>query len=259
LAIFCSDELPENACDVNVKCSIQLVVKAALGETVAISVGRCGCRTAARGFGLDTEWFQNFPGGRDCFLRFLSIGNEKICNEKNDQGRFVIRQLEEKGLPTSFISMFREGEAYVKTPELTANFVDSLPSARTTQPYTVIKPLADLADNEIPKTVCFLVNLDQLSALVVLTNYARPGIDNVRIPFAAGCMTIGLLPFNESDQDYPRAVIGLTDPSARLFVRKILGEDILSFTVPLQLFEEMESNVSESFLTKHTWKTIANK
>jgi hypothetical protein len=152
--------------------------------------------------------------------------------------------------------MFREGEAYLKTPELTADFVDSLPPARTTQPYTVIKPLIDLVDNEIPKTICFLVNPDQLSALVVLTNYARPGIDNVRIPFAAGCMTIGLLPFAESEQDHPHAVIGLTDPSARLFMRKILGKDILSFTIPLQLFEEMESNVPESFLNRHTWKTI---
>jgi hypothetical protein len=254
LAIFYADEPPENACDVKVLCSIQLFVKAVLGDTVAISMGRCGCNAAARGWGLDPAWPQKFPGGKDCFLRFLSNGNEN-----DEQGRVAIRQLEEKGLSASFMSMFREGEAYIKTPELTANFVDLLPPARTTQPYTIMKPLVDLTSDETPKTICFLVNAEQLSALVVLTNYARLGIDNVRIPFAAGCMTIGLLPFAEAEQDFPHAVIGLTDPSARLFVRKTLGKDLLTFTVPLQLFNEMESNVPESFLTRHTWKNLSEK
>jgi hypothetical protein len=57
----------------------------------------------------------------------------------------------------------------------------------------------------------------------------------------------------------PRAVIGLTDISARFYLRKILGKDILSFTVPRSLFEEMEGNVSESFLTRFAWKSMMGK
>lgn len=52
------------------------------------------------------------------------------------------------------------------------------------------------------------------------------------------------------------AVVGLTDISARFYLRKILDRDILSFTVPFVLFEEMESNVAESFLSRSAWKTI---
>ncbi len=98
-----------------------------------------------------------------------------------------------------------------------------------------------------------------MSAVVVLANYARPGIDNVRIPFAAGCASLALYPFYEAKQANPRAVIGLTDISARFCLRKQLGKKILSFTVPWNLFQEMEANVSESFLTRFAWKSMMGK
>lgn len=95
--------------------------------------------------------------------------------------------------------------------------------------------------------------------LVVLANYARPGIHNVRIPFAAGCANMALYPFYEAEQANPRAVIGLTDISARFYVRKTLGKDILPFTLPWSLFEEMEGNVSEGFLTRFAWESMMGK
>lgn len=100
--------------------------------------------------------------------------------------------------------------------------------------------MESLTAEEKPKVVTFLSDPDQLSALVVLANYARPGIDNVRIPFGAGCASLALYPFHEAAQANPRAVIGLTDISARFYLRKILGRDILSFTVPWTLYEEGE-------------------
>jgi hypothetical protein len=44
-----------------------------------------------------------------------------------------------------------------------------------------------------------------------------------------------------------------------VFHRKTLGKDILSFTAPWGLFEEMEGNVSESFLTRFAWKSMMGK
>jgi hypothetical protein len=123
----------------------------------------------------------------------------------------------------------------------------------------VIKPLETLALREKPKVVTLLTDPDQLSALVVLANFARPGIDNVRIPFAAGCASLALYPFYEAQQASPRAVIGLTDISARFYLRKLLGKDILSFTIPWTLFEEMEGDVSESFLTRFAWKSMMSE
>jgi hypothetical protein len=96
-------------------------------------------------------------------------------------------------------------------------------------------------------------NADQIPALVILANYARQGMENVIIPWAAGCQTIGLLPFREGQSDNPRAVVGLTDISARKYVRKLLGAEYLSFAMPWSLFLEMEANVGGSFLEQSPW------
>ncbi len=92
------------------------------------------------------------------------------------------------------------------------------------------------------------VNPDQLSALTVLANYARGDNENAIIPYAAGCQTIGIYPYREAASARPRAVVGLTDLSARLYVRKQMGDPhLLTFTVPFALFEEMERSVPGSF------------
>lgn len=147
------------------------------------------------------------------------------------------------------------GEGYVKSPELAKKFIDSLPMTDVPSDYVVYKPLEKLADGETPKVVVFLVNPDQLSALVMLANYAREANDNVIAPFAAGCHTIGIIPYGEEEAENPRAIIGLTDISARKQVEK----DILSFTVPYKMFLEMESNVEGSFLEKDVWAKVLER
>lgn len=76
-----------------------------------------------------------------------------------------------------------------------------------------ISPLKNY-EGEIPEIVVFLVNLTS-SALVVLANYRREANDNVIIPFAAGCCTIGVIPFNENKSENPKAVIELADITIR--------------------------------------------
>jgi len=109
---------------------------------------------------------------------------------------------------------------------------------------------------EKPQTIIFFANPDQLSALVVLANYGRENNDNVIIPYAAGCQTIGIYPYSEAKSVKPRAVIGLTDLSARVYIRKQLGDNLLTFAMPLALFLEMEQNVPGSFLERHTWQSL---
>jgi hypothetical protein len=97
---------------------------------------------------------------------------------------------------------------------------------------------------------------DELSALVVLANYGRGDNENVIIPFAAGCQTIDIYPYREAKSERPRAVVGLTDLSARVCVRKQLGDNLLNFAMPFALFKEMEANVEGSFLQRHTWQEL---
>lgn len=91
---------------------------------------------------------------------------------------------------------------------------------------------------------------------MVLANYDRPDNMNVIIPYAAGCQTIGIYPYRESKAKKQRAVVGLTDISARLYIRKQLGESLMTLAVPLAMFEEMEENVTGSFLERPTWQKL---
>jgi hypothetical protein len=104
--------------------------------------------------------------------------------------------------------------------------------------------------------VIFLVDPDRLSALVVLANYAAGGNENVIIPWAAGCQTIGIFPYREARAARPRAVVGLTDPSARGFIAKQVGPNLMSLAVPFRMFETMEANVGGRFLECDTWRSL---
>ncbi len=251
LAVYYTWEPPAEAEEHNPLCSMLLLARAAKGETVAITRGTCGCPGALEGFGLEASHPENFPGGRECFLRFLSIGNESW-----EKGRAVIHKMTEEGAPKIMITEFAEGEGFKKSPELVDQWLEEVPEIEPEGSCVVIKPLSDLEAGEKPGVVTLLADVNQLSALVVLANFARPGIDNVRIPFCAGCAGIALYPFDEARQPVPRAIVGLTDISARFYLGKLLGRDILSFTMPWSLFKEMDGNVSESFLTRFAWKTM---
>lgn len=117
----------------------------------------------------------------------------------------------------------------------------------------VFKPLQLVTEAETPKTVVFLVNPDQLSALVTLAGYGRDSGENVIVQFGAGCHQIGILTYREAEAASPRAVIGLTDLSARKRILNMVDRDILSFSVPFRMFREMEANVEGSFLEKESW------
>ncbi len=104
--------------------------------------------------------------------------------------------------------------------------------------------------------IVFFADPDQLSALVVLANYGRGDNENVIMPYAAGCQTIGIYPYREAEKERPRAVVGLTDLSARVYIQKQLGDNLMSFAMPFMLFQEMEANVTGSFLERHTWQEL---
>jgi hypothetical protein len=122
----------------------------------------------------------------------------------------------------------------------------------------VVKALenADPEKDEI-KNVTFFVDADRLSALVILANYTNPEEENVILPWAAGCQSMGILAYRELEGQHPRAVVGLTDISARQRVRPSLGNNVMSFTAPWPVFQRMEENVDNSFLQRHTWQALA--
>ena len=137
------------------------------------------------------------------------------------------------------------------------DFLKELPAMKVSKRYVVFKPLKELAEEEEPVVVVFLADADQISALIGLANYDRQGVENVFAPMGAGCHQIGIYAFREAQSDRPRAVLGLTDLSARKNVRHILDKDVLTFALPYRRFQEMEKNVEGSFLERSTWRSLA--
>lgn len=227
IAVLFTNEKPPEALEFSEGrwgCVAAMLTAAAKGRQAVFGRSTYGCLGGGVGLGFG-KMYTSFPGG---FENFLSTGSEG----------------------------FREGEAYKQTPELAKTFVEALPITDISEQYVVFKPLAEVdSATEEPRVVVFYANPDQLSALVVLANYGRQGNDNVTIPFGAGCQTACLIPWGEASKERPRAVVGMTDISAR----PVIDADLLSFSVPFAMFQEMEDNVAGSFLDKHAWQKVVQR
>jgi len=254
VGVILTDEKPENAMQFKEGkwgCVMSLFAACAKnGKCAAFSAQTYGCWGGGVGLGFGNA-YEQFPGGVGCFTHFISSGNQEW-----EQGRTVGEQLKEHA-GNAFAEQFLEGERYVKSPELVDEWLERIPIRQIDTKYVVFKPLDQVdEEKETPHVIVFTVNPNQLSALVILANYNRAGMENVTIPWAAGCQTIGIIPLHEAEQENPRAVVGLTDISARKYVRASLGADCLTFALPYSLLTQLEEEVEGSFLRGHTWKTL---
>ncbi len=251
VAILWSDEKPANALGFKGcggGCAMVLFAQAAAkGRSAAFYRDNFGCFGGGIGLGFG-EQYERF-GGVDVFKYFLSTGVEGQGREDLEK---MARSLGRKELVENFL----HGERYKKSPELVEGYLKELPVMVVPKRYVVFKPLKDLAEGEEPIVIVLLAEADQLSALIALASYDRPGVDNVFAPFGAGCQQIGIYAFREAGSSRPRAVLGLTDISARKNVRPLLGHDVVSFALPYKRFLEMEANVEGSFLERSTWKSL---
>jgi hypothetical protein len=253
IALIWSDEKPEGAMQFQEGrwgCVMWLAASAVKGRPAACDAKTFGCFGGGVGMGFGNQ-YRSFPGSEEGFCHFLSSGIEGWT-----EGQAVAEQVK-PFLSKETFDNFVHGERYIKTPDDVKRFVAYIPITQIPKRYVLFRPLADVdANKETPQTVIFFADPDELSALVVLANYGRGSNENVIIPFAAGCQTIGIYPYREAESDRPRAVVGLIDLTARVYIRKQLGDNLFSFSMPFALFQEMETNVEGSFLQRHTWQEL---
>jgi hypothetical protein len=148
------------------------------------------------------------------------------------------------------INFLVDGEGLKASHELMARWVEKRRTYRPEHPNILIGPLKD-AQYEYLKSITFLVNPDQLSALMIGANYnSVPGdLPPVIAPFGSGCSLI-LPPFD--DPGIPQAVIGATD----IAMRQFLPPDVLAFTVTKPMFKQLCELDEKSFLYKPFWKNL---
>ncbi|HJV64202.1 MAG TPA: DUF169 domain-containing protein [Geomonas sp.] len=254
VALLLVDEKPEGAAQFSAgsrSCVMFMLSSAARGKTAVFDRCSYGCPGGGVGLGFG-HIYEKFPGGVPGFCHFLSQGNEQ-----DPAGKAIGEGMQAAGAPADFVDHFLHGERYKKSPKEAEQFVDALPIQDVPTKFVVLKPLSQVdPEKEAPVSVTLLVNADQLSALVILANYDRPGLESVAVPYAAACQVMGILSYREAEAEHPRALIGLTDISARKYLKAQGMGDKLTFTVPFGRFLEMEENVPGSFLTGSTWAAV---
>jgi uncharacterized protein (DUF169 family) len=253
VAIIWSDEKPEDAAQFKKDkwgCVMMLFAQAAKGRTAVFDRETFGCFGGGTGLGFENQ-YENFTGGEECFYYFLSTGLE------NDKEKKKLIDAEKDTLRSESYENFMYGERYVKSPELVKKYVKRLPLISLPTKYVIFKPLKDVdEEKDKPKIIIFSANPDQLAALTVMANYDRESPDTVYAPFVAGCQSIGIMSYQEIEKENPRAVIGMIDISARIYSGRQLGKDMMTFSIPLKMFHEMEDNIPGSFLERHSWQTL---
>lgn len=222
---------------------------ASKGKTAVFDRNTYGCWGGGVGLGFG-NCYEAFPGGVEGFCGFLADGNGR-----SDSGRAIGEGLAQAGAK-QLADDFLLGERYLKNADVTRRFLERLPMRDVPAKYVIVKPLSSVTDDDQIKNVTFFVEPDALSALVILANHTQPGYERVSIPYAAACQLLGILAYQESEREHPRALVGMTDISARKNTRASLGQNCMSFTIPWPMFLEMESNVEGSFFQRDTWQAL---
>lgn len=202
------------------RCIIADLSKVRMGSSICFDTDSFGCFGGKRYLGFSHEVMPNFE-------YFLSCG-----------------------IPGKL-----EGERYKKTPELVKEIMGKVPEFEAPGKFIIFKRWDMLEESDEPDVAIFFARPDVLSGLFTLANFDVGDPNGVFCPFSAGCGSIVEYPYLENGSEYPRAVLGIFDVSARPFV----PEDVLSFSVPMNKFITMVENIEESFLITESWEKIKKR
>jgi uncharacterized protein (DUF169 family) len=259
VAIIWSNDKPEKALQFKegkFGCAMHLVAQAAKGKTAVLDADTSGCFTAASAFGFgkfEDKWRLDM----DYYYAFLSCGMKDIGID--DKLKELITAAAKRGsAPQDALHNMLEGEGYKKNRELVKKHVDSWPVVQIKEKYVVMKPLKEVDyEKETPVQIIFFANPNQLSALITLANFSTGRSDMVKVGGGSGCQDVGLFAYQESKEKTPRAIIGFKDIYARNNLKRTIGTDKLTLTVPMKLFMTMEEDADESLLVRDTWKKLS--
>ena len=148
-----------------------------------------------------------------------------------------------------------EGERYKKSPQLVETYLEIHPPFDAPGKCLVFKRLDQLSAAERPFAVIFFATPDVLAGLFALANYDRADPHGVICPMGSGCAAIINYPYQQASSKNPSCILGMFDVSARPCVSK----DHLTFTIPMQRFEQLVHYMDESFLITKSWELVRQR
>lgn len=205
----------------------------------------------------DPKPFEPFARPKRCFFSCYEnwLKGESICISENDSGcrgsgywvggvEFTTRD--------NFAKFLTEKEGFKSSQKLMKQWLDNQKPYRIEHGYVVIGPLKDEQYDNL-RTITFFVNPDQLSLLLLGTEYqnASVNVNPTLTAFGSGCGQLAAL-FGDFDPDIPKAIIGATD----IAMRQHLPPDILALTVNKPMYRQLCELDNSSFLYKPFWKTL---
>ena len=229
VAVILSDTAPEGALrfkEGRWGCVGSTMTAVAKGRTAVFDRATFGCPGGGVGLGFGDQ----YTACDFAIKALLSTGDAEAASRSRRMGT---------------------GERFFKSPELVGGWLDSVPMTDVPTEFVVLKPFDLVAEDETPTLVVFFVDADQLTALTVMSDYARGTGESTVVRFGGACQSI-VFGYAEAQRDSPRGIVGFLDVSQR----KHVGRETLSFTAPWSLFREMEGNVAGSFLEMEDWKQL---
>jgi hypothetical protein len=251
IALLLSNEKPADAIGPKPGqhgCTIVYIAKAITeGKTVVFDRETCCCNGAVVGLGLGTSYYDSLPGGIESYAAFFSHGMETA--REPEQYRKAC-----DGVPPHERRKFEIGERYFDTPERAYNFVTKdLPVYNFPERYRIFKPLSEVSGKEKPQTVTFTVNGLGLTVLVTLDGALRDGVNCTLTPQCSACQMLGAQVFRQAESENPRAVLGLLDLASRIYTRKLIPEEYLTYSVPWKLFLALEEEAKTGVFQSPIW------
>jgi len=206
----------------------------------------------------DPEPFEPFARPERCIFSCYEnwLKGESICISESDSscrgGGYWIGGVEFTSRD-NFAKSLTEREGFKSSPELMNQWLDNQKPYKIEHGYVVIGPLRD-EQYKYLKTVTFFVNPDQLSLLLLGTEYhnASVNVNPTFTAFGSGCGQLAALFGNHLDSDIPKAIIGATD----IAMREHLPPDILALTVNKPMYRQLCELDENSFLFRTFWKTL---
>ena len=166
---------------------------------------------------------------------------------------YAERSEEADGEPLeTFARSLNQREGFKSSDELMLQWLQNQKPYLIENGYVVIGPLKE-EQYEHLKTVTFYVNPDQLSLLLLGTEYNNASVNEhpTISAFGSGCGQMAAV-LGDVDSKTPRAALGATD----IAMREHLPPDILALTVNKAMYEQLCGLDENSFLYKHFWKRL---